>query len=138
MHRRTVSVIAAIGIVAALSFRIGVAVGEQAPPTVNKGINATLSTTLDVSRDFDNLEGRQLRLRLVTIEPGGQVAIHSHKGRPAVAQILSGTLTEHRDAGWVAVRRPGDAWSEGGDVTHWAENLGSENAVVLTADLYKP
>lgn len=37
----------------------------------------------------------QLRMRIVTFEPGGQFPLHSHRGRPAVAYRLAGMLDEY-------------------------------------------
>ncbi len=121
----------------ALAFRIGVAVGEQAP-TENKGVNVSPPTALELGNELDGVQGRQLRLRVVTIEPGGVGAVHSHKGRPAVAYVMKGTLTEHREGGWVEERKTGDSFVETKEVTHWAENKGSEPVVVLAVDVFKP
>ncbi len=121
----------------ALAFRIGVAVGEQAP-TENKGVNVSPPTALELGNEIDGVQGHQLRLRVVTIEPGGVGAVHSHKGRPAVAYVMKGTLTEHREGGWVEEGKTGDSFVETKEVTHWAENKGSEPVVVLAVDVFKP
>ncbi len=120
------------------AFGIGVAVGQQTPPTANQGVTASPPTFLDLAQEIDGVEGRQLRLRIVTIEPGGMVAMHSHKGRPTVAHLVSGVLTERREGDWVKVHQPGDSWTEGRDVTHWAENKGTVPTVVVAVDVFKP
>ena len=120
------------------AFGIGVAVGQQTPPTANQGVTASPPTFLDLPQEIDSVEGRQLRLRIVTIEPGGMVAMHSHKGRPTVAHLVSGVLTERREGHWVKVHQPGDSWTEGRDVTHWAENKGTVPTVVVAVDVFKP
>src|SRR5690242_7124794 len=81
----------------ALAFALGVAVGQGTAPTENKGVKVGAPTTLDLAQEVEGVEGRQLRMRVVTVEPGGVVGVHSHKGRPAVAHVLQGTLTEHRE-----------------------------------------
>ena len=122
----------------ALAFGAGVAVGQQNPPTENKGVTVSPPTTLDLGQEIDSTEGRQLRLRVVTLEPGGVVGIHSHKGRPGVAYVLQGTLTESREGGAVKQRQPGESWSEGKDTTHWAENKGDKPVVLVAVDVFKP
>lgn len=120
-----------------LAFGVGVAVGQNAP-TQTKGISVGQTTTLDLGAELDGVQGRQLRLRVVNFDPGAQITLHSHKGRPGVAYVLKGTLTEHVEGAGTHVRKPGDSWSEGKDTTHWAENTGTEAAVVVAVDVFKP
>src|SRR5215210_2000837 len=99
MKRKT-TVIVATGVAAsALIFGLGVAVGQSTAPTENKGIKVGAPTVLNLDQEVEGVEGRQLRMRTVTVEPGGVVGVHSHKGRPAVAYVVQGTLTEHREGG---------------------------------------
>jgi len=121
----------------ALAFGVGVAVGQNAP-TENKGVKVGPPTAMALADQIEGLEGRQLRLRVITVEPGGVAAVHNHKGRPALAYIAQGTLTEHRE-GSVAKDYPaGDTIVEDKDTVHWAENRGSEPAVVIAVDVFKP
>jgi quercetin dioxygenase-like cupin family protein len=129
------SIAGALGI--AVAFAAGVAVGQNAP-TETKGVKVSPPTALDLGPEIDGIEGRQLRLRVVTLEPGGTVGIHTHKGRPGVAYVLHGTLTEHLEAGAVHERRQGESWTEGKDTTHWAENKGDIPVVVVAVDVFKP
>jgi quercetin dioxygenase-like cupin family protein len=122
----------------ASAFFIGIAVGEQAPPTENKGMNVSKPTLIELGQEIDSVEGRQLRLRVITFEPGGTAAIHSHKGRPAIAYIVQGTVTEHRDGGWVKEHPAGDTITETHEVTHWAENTGDKPAIIIAVDVFKP
>ena len=121
-----------------LAFVIGVAVGQQTPPTANKGVSVSPPTAIDLTQELDGVAGRQLRLRLVTVEPGGVVGVHSHNGRPAVAYVIQGTLTEHREGSDAIERHEGESWTEGKDITHWAENKGDGPVVVLAVDVFKP
>lgn len=121
----------------ALAFAVGMAVGQNAP-TETKGVKISPPTALDLSGEIENVSGRQLRLRLVTFEPGGVIGIHSHKGRPAVVYVLQGTLTEHVEGKGTFERREGESWAEGKEVTHWAENKGDQPVVLLAVDVYKP
>lgn len=122
----------------ALAFGLGVAVGQQAAPTESKGVKISPATALDLGQEIDTVEGRQLRLRVVTLDPGGVVAVHTHKGRPGVAYVLQGTLSEHREGGSTKERHQGESWTEGKDTTHWAENRGAEPVVVVAVDVFKP
>jgi quercetin dioxygenase-like cupin family protein len=108
----------------------------QAPPTENQGLTVGSTATIDLGPEI-GVQGRTLRLRLLTLAPGGVLALHSHKDRPAVAYIIQGTLTEHRDGGWVKEHHARESWPVGTDVTHWEENTGSEPLVAIAADVPK-
>ena len=70
---------------------------EQAAPET-KGIAVELLTTVDLGPEIPGMEGRQLRMRMVTIAPGGVFGpLHDHKGRPGTVYILQGTITDHRN-----------------------------------------
>jgi len=139
MKRNTALRLAAGTAATALVFTLGVAVGQGTAPTENKGLKVSPPTTLDLGQEVEGVDGRQLRMRVVTLEPGGIVGVHSHKGRPAVAYVVQGTLTEHREAGGGDhERHQGETWTEGKDVVHWAENKGSEPAVIIAVDVFKP
>jgi quercetin dioxygenase-like cupin family protein len=138
MNRKQVFGLAAGLAGMALVFGFGVAVGQQTPPTVTQGVKISPPTALDLTEELDGVSGRQLRLRIVTIDPGGVIAVHSHNGRPGVAYILQGTLTEHREGSGVIERHEGESWTEGKDTTHWAENKGDASVVILAVDVFKP
>lgn len=79
----------------ALAFEAGVVVGESTPPDSMRGVNISAPTVLDLAQQLEGIERRQLRSRVITFEPGRAVPLHSHKGRPGIAYVLKGTLTEH-------------------------------------------
>jgi hypothetical protein len=57
---------------------------EQAAPET-KGVTAELLTMVDLGPEIEGMAGRQLRMRMVTIEPGGVFGpIHDHKDRPGI------------------------------------------------------
>jgi quercetin dioxygenase-like cupin family protein len=118
-----------------LVFWLGISVGQQNAPKENKGLDAQVVSTIDLSPDMPNY---QLRLRKITFEPGGVAAMHSHKERPAFAYILEGTVTELRDGGYQKEYGPGNVITESRDVTHWAENKGTTKAVLVGVDIIKP
>jgi quercetin dioxygenase-like cupin family protein len=114
---------------------LGSALGQQSPPTENKGLDAKIESTIDLGPDFP---GYQLRLRTITFEPGGVAGFHSHKERPAFAYILQGHLTEFRPGGYAKALGPGAFITESRDVDHWAENRGPAKVVLIGVDVIKP
>ena len=81
------------------------------------------------------MEGRELRLRLLTIEPGGYIGIHSHEDRPAVVYFLQGTDTVTFGDGTVKTFKPGDTGSADHATTHWHRNDGKEPVVFIAVDI---
>jgi quercetin dioxygenase-like cupin family protein len=114
---------------------LGTAIGQQGPPTDNKGVDLQVVSTVDLAPD---MPGYQLRLRNIAFEPGGVAGIHSHKDRPAFAYVLEGTLTELRPGGYVRQYKAGQVITESRDVTHWAENRSGGKVVLVGVDIIKP
>jgi quercetin dioxygenase-like cupin family protein len=84
------------------------------------------------------MAGRQLRMRKVTIEPGGVLGpIHDHRDRPGVVYILQGTITDHRD-GVATEYGPGLGWPEDRNTLHWLENRAATPAVEISIDIFAP
>jgi quercetin dioxygenase-like cupin family protein len=108
----------------------------QAPPTETRGVTEKLVAAVDLGPEIDGMAGRKLRMRLITIEPGGATVIHSHKGRPGTVYILQGKITDHRD-GDATEYGPGPGWREDAATTHWIENEGTTTAVEISVDIFK-
>jgi len=109
---------------------------EQVAPET-KGVAVEVLATVDLAREIEGMERRQLRMRLVTIEPGGVFGpIHEHKGRPGTVYILQGTITDHRN-GVAADYGPGVGWPEDRKTTHWLENRGTIPAVEISVDIVR-
>jgi quercetin dioxygenase-like cupin family protein len=109
---------------------------EQATPET-KGVTVELLTALDLGPEIEGLAGRQLRMRMVTIEPGGVFGpIHDHIDRPGMVYILQGTITDHRD-GVEKDYGPGVGWPEDKNTTHWIENRGTRPAVEISVDIVR-
>lgn len=68
---------------------------QMAPPTESKGIAAKVIGTLPLALEISGIENRQLRMRVLTMAPGGVFAIHSHADRPSVEYVLKGQATEY-------------------------------------------
>jgi quercetin dioxygenase-like cupin family protein len=89
-----------------------------------------------LDHDFPALAGRELRLREITIAPGGSIALHRHDHRPGVAYILEGQMTERRGPGFApVVLGPGGVALESTGVTHWWRNEGAKPARALVVDI---
>lgn len=109
---------------------------EQSVPET-KGVKVELLAVVDLGPEIEGMEGRQLRMRMVTIEPGGVFGpIHDHIGRPGTVYILRGTITDHRD-GIVKEYGPGVGWPEDRSTTHWLENRGTTQAVEISVDIVR-
>jgi quercetin dioxygenase-like cupin family protein len=107
---------------------------EQAAPETG-GVTVRLLATLDLAAEIEGMAGRQLRMRMVTIEPGGVFGpIHDHRDRPGMVYILQGTITDHRD-GVSTEYGPGVGWPEDKNTRHWLENRGTTPAVEISVDI---
>ncbi|WP_084503425.1 cupin domain-containing protein [Desulfatirhabdium butyrativorans] len=107
---------------------------EQATPET-KGVMVKLLAALDLGPELEGMAGRQLRMGLVTIEPGGVFGpMHDHKDRPGMVYILQGTITDHRN-GVAKDYGPGVGWPEDRNTTHWLENRGRIPAVEISVDI---
>jgi quercetin dioxygenase-like cupin family protein len=120
----------------ALAFSAGIAIGQGKVPTENKGFGSQDLRSLDLSEEIDSVKGRPLRLRKITLAPGGELALHTHKDRPAVSYILEGEITYYQD-GKESVARAGQGIAEGRTTTHWAANRGKVTAVWVACDIPK-
>ena len=106
-------------------------------PTETLGIEAsTVLGSMSLAGEFAGTEGHMLRVREVTVLPGGQVAVHQHTSRPGAAYVLEGELVEHRnDVDGPLVRHVGDVALEKTGTIHWWKNESSEKAKVLVVDI---
>jgi quercetin dioxygenase-like cupin family protein len=102
-----------------------------------KGVAVQVLATVDLGGEIEGMNGRQLRLRMVTIEPGGVFGpTHDHAGRPGVVYVLQGTITDHRD-GVATDYGPGVGWPEDRNTNHWLENKGAIPAVEISVDIVR-
>jgi len=100
-----------------------------------RGVAVEMLSTVDLASEIEGMEGRELRMRKVTIEPGGVLGpVHDHKGRPGLVWILQGTITDHRN-GVATDYGPGVGWPEDRGTVHWLENRGTVPAVEISVDI---
>jgi len=109
---------------------------EPAAPD-STGVTVQALAAVDLGPEIEGMAGRQLRMRMVTIQPGGVFGpIHDHHDRPGVVYILHGTITDHRE-GIVTEYGPGVGWPEDRHTRHWLENRGTVPAVELSIDIVR-
>jgi len=109
---------------------------EQRTPET-KGVSVELLATVDLGSEIEGMTGRLLRMRRVTIEPGGVLGpVHDHKDRPGTVYILHGTITDYRN-GVATEYGPGVGWPEDRNTTHWLENRSTMPAVEISVDIVK-
>ena len=123
----------------AMTLVVAFATAQASPPTKSKGAHSDVLRTVDLTDELDSVEGRKLRMRRITIEPGGLIRLHSHKGRPEVSYLLSGSIIFHygepQGKADLVLTNPGDGFAEGKATAHWAENRGTVPAVLILVDI---
>ena len=104
--------------------------------TMPKGVTDNVLSAIPLGGEIHGLDGRQLRLRKLVVQPGGVVPWHSHADRPALIMTVSGSITEYRSTCAVGIEHPaGDVAREAGGISHWWRNNGRVAAVLLAADI---
>lgn len=104
---------------------------------VSRGVRVAALGRVDLGPQIQGMAGFELRMRRVTIEPGGVFGpVHDHVQRPGLVYILQGTITDHRD-GVATDYGPGPGWPEDKDTTHWLENRGPVAAVEISVDIVR-
>ena len=108
---------------------------EVAPET--KGVTEALLGAIDLGPEIEGMEGRELRMRMFTFEPGAAFGpVHDHKDRPGIVYVLQGTITDHR-RGIATDYGPGVGWPEDRNTIHWLENRGTVPAVEISVDVIR-
>ena len=110
---------------------------EDQSPLETRGVAVQPLATMDLGPEIHGMAGRQLRMRMVTIAPGGVVGpVHDHVDRPGMVYVLQGTITDHRN-GVATEYGPGVGWPEDRNTTHWLENRGTVPAVEISVDIVR-
>lgn len=116
----------------------GHGLAQVAPPTEHKGLTVEKLGVVPAEsmKATVGLEGYILRMRTITIEPGGQIAKHNHATRPGLVRIISGELIEGRPSGEESFdAATPKAIIEGEDTVHWVWNRGSEPVTAIACDI---
>lgn len=125
-------------------------------PTEHKGIEVGMLQELseETLKATIGLEGYTMRMRYVTVEPGGQIAEHSHADRPGIVAVVDGELIEGKPNGETTYAHDsaltfaqvyqetsmGEAYEsfpETEDTVHWIYNRSDKPATALVCDLAK-
>jgi quercetin dioxygenase-like cupin family protein len=114
------------------------AASAEDAPKGNKGFTASKTTVVELGPEIEGMAGRQLRMRVLTIEPGGYIGLHSHKDRPAVVYFMQGTDEVGLADGSKKVLHPGDTSATPSSTTHYHRNVGKDNVVLIAVDVFKP
>ena len=128
----------AIGSAADTTFESAAVEPPPGAPTEHKGFETLKKQVVDLGPEIAGMEGRQLRIRLMTIEPGGQIKVHSHKNRPAAFYVIGGETTITYGDGAVKSFPAGSMGYADKNTVHWHQNNGKERLVFLAADVFQP
>src|SRR6185369_4495451 len=102
--------------------------------TAPVGVTDTELAWIDLGQENVKLSQRRLRLRHMTIAPGGVVPLHSHAGRPALIMVNAGEIHEYSSKCSAPIlHKAGDIAREALGTMHWWKNSGSA-PVELTID----
>jgi quercetin dioxygenase-like cupin family protein len=129
--------IAALVPVALAAFSAGFVLGQQSAPTDYKLVSEDVLATIDLAKEIDGVQGRELRLSRAVIAPGGHVGLHSHRGDPTIVYMLAGVLTNHHDDGTIEEYHTGQVFAEFGPRAHWVENAGSDPVQFIAANIHR-
>ena len=105
-------------------------------PSAPVGVTDTELASVDLSKENVKLDQRRLRLRHMTIAPGGIVPLHSHEDRPALIMVNSGEIYENSSKCAVPIlHKAGDVAREYLGTRHWWKNEGKTTVVLTIADI---
>ena len=104
--------------------------------TAPVGVVDTELASIDLSKENVKLDQRRLRLRQMTIAPGGVVPMHSHEDRPALIMVNSGEVYEYSSKCAVPIlHKAGETARESLGTKHWWKNTGSVPVNLTIADI---
>ncbi|MEZ5933012.1 MAG: cupin [Alphaproteobacteria bacterium] len=104
--------------------------------TANSGATDNVLGAMDLGEQATMLPDHMFRLRQLEIQPGGEVAWHSHGEPPAIICVVSGEMTEYRSTCAVPIlHKAGEVAPEVKTTSHWCKNTGTQTAVLLSADM---
>jgi quercetin dioxygenase-like cupin family protein len=114
---------------------------QTTPPTEHRGVSLVkLGVVPEASLEKTiGLSGYIMQLREITLEPGGQIAKHSHATRPGLVQTISGSWTEGSASGerdYPASEQIAIVEDEATE--HWFFNNEAEPVKVVVCDIVPP
>ena len=107
-------------------------------PTKHQGFKTVKKQLVDLDGQIPGMEGRQLRVRLLTIQPGGHIKVHKHTNRPAAFYVISGATTITYGDGSTKRFPAGTTGYATVDTIHYHKNNENEPVVFVAADIIQP
>jgi quercetin dioxygenase-like cupin family protein len=105
-------------------------------PSAPIGVEDKIIASIDLAPLGNGFAGRKMRMRKLTVQPGGIVPWHSHGARPANIYVISGAITEYRSTCAVPIEhKAGDVTAEFGALSHWWKNNTDKPAVLISSDI---
>jgi len=100
------------------------------------GVSDVTLGSIDLGKQPAHIDGRELRFRKLTIEPGGIVPWHSHDDRPALIFVQQGEIVEYASNCEVPITHKADEIRpETFGTSHWWKNLGKETVILYVGDV---
>ena len=118
-------------------FIAGLALGQHPAPMDYKGVEESVLAAIDLAKEIDGVEDRELRVSRATVAPGGHIGLHSHRGDPTIVYVLAGILTNHQYNGTTEEFRSGQVFAEFGPRSHWVENNGPTPVTFIVANIHR-
>lgn len=108
----------------------------QGAATAPVGVTDTELASIDLSKENVKLDQRRLRMRHMTIAPGGVVPLRSHEDRPALIMVNSGEIYEYSSkCSMPILHKAGDIAREFLGTKHWWKNVGTAPVELTIADV---
>jgi quercetin dioxygenase-like cupin family protein len=102
-----------------------------------QGVKESVLAAIDLTKEIDSVESRELRVSRSIVAPGGHIGLHNHQGDPTIVYVLDGVLTNHHDDGTTEEFRSGQVFAEFGPRSHWVENNGPTPVVIIAANIHR-
>lgn len=110
--------------------------GQQPGASAHKDVTDDVIAAIDLSLEKAALPDTMFRMRRLVVQPGGEVAWHSHADRPAIIYVVSGAIAEYASTCAVPImHKAGDVTPETHATSHWWKNISKEPAVLISADI---
>src|ERR1700730_18275607 len=74
-------------------FIAGLAIGQHPAPTDYNGVEESVLAAIDLAKEIDGVENRELRVSRATVAPAGHIGLHSHRGDPTIVYVLAGVIS---------------------------------------------
>lgn len=109
---------------------------DDSAPTENYLVETEELDAIDLGKEKVNIPDHNLRMRTITVQPGGHVLLHGHENRPALALVTEGEFVEYsNECGVPVIHKLGEVINENSKVRHWVKNKGDTPAVLTVTDI---